>query len=365
MNTSFPTLEQVSGVTPHAWYDVDGLSDRVQWAAQKSRERGWILAYSVKSNPSPQVLRRVAAAGLAAEAISGAEVDAAVRAGINLSDVVLAGPAKAWPWGTVPGGLLAIVDETLPAFLAQANPECGHRYHCLRLRYPGINSRLGIDTADWRLREELSRSLQEASRRGVSVGLATHAHVVTRPALSQWISGLVHMIRAVTSADPGLDSYVECLDVGGGFDKDALDELLAGSAGDFLCARVAEHLPACQQIVLEPGKSLVEGFGVLVASVLDIGPGDRLIVDASIAELPWPRQDRPVYRWREGEWRLLESGPATIYGRTTAESDVLRVGLDLGGLALGDLLLFGEAGAYDVSMRSVFARGFTLNDDGL
>lgn len=363
MSTTFPTLREVSHTTPRAWFDLDGLDGHLRWAAQRSAEADVVLAYSVKTNPSAAILRRVAAAGLAAEAISGAEVDAAVGAGFDLGDIVLGGPAKAWPSGSVPRGLLALVDDTLPGFRAGADPAAGHRYHCVRLRYPGVGSRLGLDTEDESLRAGLARTLRDAHWRGLAVGLATHEHYVPRSGLAAWIGAVLQLMDALAEVDAAAPALISCVDLGGGFDDAALDELLVGPSGHILRNRIRDRLPECRQIVLEPGKSLVERFGAVIASVLAAGPGDDVIVDACMAELPWPRRQRPVYRWLENEWRALGPGAGTIYGRTTAETDVLSTGLDLRGVSASQVLLFGQAGAYDVSMRNVFGRGYVVEDE--
>lgn len=73
-----------------------------------------------------------------------------------------------------------------------------------------------------------------------------------------------------------------------------------------------------------------------------------------MAELPWPLQDRPVFVWRNGTWRRLGAGTGMVTGRCTAETDVLATSVDIAGLVNGDRLLFGEAGAYDWSMRNAF-----------
>lgn len=302
----------------------------------------------------PAVLRRVHAAGLAAEAISGAEVAAAIDAGFSADRLVLGGVAKAWPTGTIVPGLMALLDDTLEGFKVGTHTSAGHRYHCVRLRFPGVELRLGLDTTAVGQRRLLVAALLDARARGVSVGLATHEHNVPAARAGAWLGAVRFLLDGLDEAHPGILSVIECLDLGGGYDAVCMDALLWGDLGKSLLQYVQERLPRCRSVILEPGKSLVQAYGVVVGSVLARQSDDEVCVDASMAELPWPMPHRPVFVWREGCWQELGDGSGTIAGRCTAETDILARSVDLIGLALGDRLLFTEAGAYDWSMRNTF-----------
>jgi diaminopimelate decarboxylase len=302
----------------------------------------------------PAVLQQVRAAGFAAEAISGAEVAAAVNAGFAPDQIVLGGVAKSWPTGTIVPGLLALLDDTLDGFAAGTRAPAGHRHHCVRLRFPGVGSRLGFDTTSLEQREWLATALLNASASGVSVGLATHEHNVPVTRAGAWLDAVRSMLDALDQTHPGILSIIECLDLGGGYDAACLDDLLWGDLGKALLEYVQDRLPRCRTLILEPGKSLVQAYGTVVGTVLALYPDNEICVDASMAELPWPISRRPVSVWRDGCWKQLGEGSGRIAGRCTAETDILATSIDVTGLVPGDRLLFAEAGAYDWSMRNTF-----------
>jgi diaminopimelate decarboxylase len=302
-------------------------------------------------------LQRVCDAGLCAEAISGAEVQAAATAGFPSDRLVLGGVAKSWPTGTLPKGLLALLDDTLEAFDEGVHGPRRPRYHCLRLRYPDVGSRLGFDTADRDQRNQAVKHLLRAHEGGSAVGLATHEHTVSYSTAEHWLRAIQHLLDGLDEAHPRILTAIACLDLGGGFDATCLDEILCGDLGVVLLELIRSRLPNCEKIILEPGKSLVQAYGAVVSCVIAHISDREVCVDASMAELPWPMPGRPVYVWHRDDWEPVARGTGIVAGRTTAETDVLAVGVDVSGLHPGDRVLFAEAGAYDVSMRSGFGTG--------
>jgi diaminopimelate decarboxylase len=309
----------------------------------------------------PAILRHVHEAGLGAEAISGAEAEAAFAAGFSPDRLVLGGVAKAWPTGTVPGNLMALLDDTLDGFSASIRDNRSARYHCVRLRFPHVISRLGFDTSRIEQRKVLADALLRAHDAGVSVGLATHEHNVAFSGAADWVASVRFMLEGLDEARPGILSIIECVDLGGGYDAQCLDEMLWGEIGESLIQYLRDRLPRCASIVLEPGKSLVQAYGMVAASVIGRLSDTELCADTSMAELPWPMPDRPVYVWRADQWHALPPGHGTISGRSTAETDILATGVSLDSLRVGETLLFAEAGAYDWSMRNSFGAGKVLD----
>jgi len=91
---------------------------------------------------------------------------------------------------------------------------------------------------------------------------------------------------------------------------------------------------------------------------------NEIVVDACIAELPliqaYPH--RVFYCSRStqthNQFAHLKKGDTKILGRICMENDVLSRGLDLPDTAqVGDLVIFGDAGAYERTMSYDFGRG--------
>jgi len=350
-----------TSATPYAVFDLDGLAQRLRRRAAAAAQRGFVLAYSIKTNPMPAVLAQVRGAGMAVEAISGAEVTAASAAGFTPDQVVLGGVAKAWPTGNIPQGLLTLVDDTLDGFADGARPTSRHRHHCVRLRFPDVGSRLGFDASTADRCRALAEALRLAHARGLSVGLATHERDVTAAGASDWFTRIRGLLDGLEVASPGILDVIECLDLGGGYRADCLDGMLWGPLGGDVIGYVHDRLPQCRTVILEPGKSLVQAYGAVIGTVLARTAPDEVCVDASMAELPWPMRRRPVSVWRAGQWNPLPDGPGRVGGRCTAETDILATSVDITGLTPGDRLLFTEAGAYDWSMRNAFGTATVLS----
>jgi diaminopimelate decarboxylase len=111
--------------------------------------------------------------------------------------------------------------------------------------------------------------------------------------------------------------------------------------------------------VLEPGKLLTQGAGIVVSRVVLVHEEGRcVVIDAALGDLPEAAyRSHPVAHLGQGSWRPLRSGKGRILGRSCMERDVLAERVDLEGIAEGDYLAFGECGAYDLSMSYPFGRG--------
>jgi diaminopimelate decarboxylase len=85
------------------------------------------------------------------------------------------------------------------------------------------------------------------------------------------------------------------------------------------------------------------------------------VVDACIAELPLARSYSHRIFFRpaaSSDCIFLKKGDTRILGRICMEDDVLSAGLDVPEtVAIGDFIVFGDAGGYERSMSYVFGRG--------
>lgn len=328
-----------------------------------AQDHGFTLAYSVKTNPSPVVLGLVRSLGLLAETINGAECRAAIAAGWNTSDLILNGPGKRWPTDSVPPGLFALICESVNEFTRSLDEEPQHRFVGFRIRVPGVESRMGLDLADQVVVGGAVGALRAARSREADVAIHAHRRGSSYGGMTGWWESMTAVIRYARDLADASETTIRCLDLGGGFDEPGLDALLFSHLGRYVAEYVRRELPGCRVVVLEPGKSLVAASGVVYSRVLARPSLGEVVIDASVAELPWPAQlTRPVFRLTASKcWSSLPIGDGLIAGRTSMETDVLVRGVDTRGLSEGDLVAFGEAGAYDTSLRSLFATGTMLS----
>jgi diaminopimelate decarboxylase len=144
--------------------------------------------------------------------------------------------------------------------------------------------------------------------------------------------------------------------LGGGFFPPDLEHL------DFerIQSSVSEALPDVDAIYFEPGRSLTQDTEALVSRVLDArrdakGKLSEIVVDACIAELPLVHAfSHRVFH----DGKAIGKGRTRILGRICMEDDILHSGANLPeSLQVGDLVIFGDAGAYERTMSYEFGRG--------
>ncbi|MDE6076871.1 MAG: diaminopimelate decarboxylase, partial [Muribaculaceae bacterium] len=92
--TYFPTDHFASVQTPFYYYDLHLLDDTIRDVTENADDPAYHVHYAVKANANPEILRRIAAAGLGADTVSIGEIQAAVSAGFPAPKIVFAGVGK-------------------------------------------------------------------------------------------------------------------------------------------------------------------------------------------------------------------------------------------------------------------------------
>lgn len=93
-STVFPIRRFESIETPFYYYDLDLLDLTLAKIKEASAHPGFHVHYAVKANSNPELLRRIALAGLGADTVSIGEIQAAVIAGFPAKKIVFAGVGK-------------------------------------------------------------------------------------------------------------------------------------------------------------------------------------------------------------------------------------------------------------------------------
>jgi len=322
------------------------------------------LFYAVKANPAPGVIRLFAALGLGAEVASGGELRLAIACGVAPGDIVFSGPAKtAAELSTAAGaGIFAIQAESWDELEA----------------LQGICRRLGV-TARVALRVNLGRS---GARRGGWGGMspfgmddASLAHVAAHAAAldrvrivgvhnhqaSQTLEAgeLVERFGAFARVAAQLNARFgfEFINFGGGFgapfyvDDAPLDLAPVQAFFAALDGVLGDWRP---RIAVESGRFLTGPAGDYVAAVVGVKRsfGVRFaLLDGGIHHVlglsgTMRALRRPVaVRRLGGSDRALE--PTELAGPLCTPIDRLAGAAPLpADLAAGDLLAFGNCGAY-------------------
>lgn len=265
------------------------------------------VAYSIKTNPTIALVRTAFQAGLLAEAISQREVRLANSVGFLPTSIIMNGPAKFSPDGNVRS-----VNTFKASFcdsIEELRRTCALSLHLqivgLRLRPPMVNSRFGIPLDDPIAYKELIDTLgMLASDQNIGV----HFHFASSAlGTGKWWALLESVLEWAHQLEQTTRRQITCLDVGGGWFPNDWTHLLLPNLG-LLADKAKGILPNLTEIILEPGKALVQPFSAMVVRVLEIRtiPSGRkdIVVDGAISDLPeaWSYPHRIVARDRSGNW---------------------------------------------------------------
>ena len=313
-------------------------------AAWRDALPGALVAYAVKANPDPALLRRLAGEGIGFEVVGPVELVLALRAGAPPERIVVngVGQTDADLGDALRSGALVNAESlgALDALLAagpgrigvRVNPALEAETHP-HLATGSASSKFGIALEE--LPEALGR-VRAAGRTLESVG----AHIGSDIGEVEPFARLAGQMAAIAG-----DAGIGRVDFGGGYAWDPAT----------FAAAVGPHLPADIEVIVEPGRGIVASAGWLLTRVVRVQARGHLVADAGMTELL-----RPMLYGARHPVTLLEPGktvrggdPWTLAGPICEAGDLLARDLDLGPRAGdGALLAIGEVGAYGLAMAS-------------
>jgi len=325
------------------------------------------ICYAVKANGNGAILRLLAGLGAGADIVSGGELLAARRAGFPPERIVFAGVGKS------EAEIALGLDYGIGEWNAESEDEIARiaAAATARGRVAPVSLRVNPDI-DPRSHPYISTGLRDA-KFGVDIGLAPAILRRARRMAGVEIVGVqCHIGSQITELGPLaaaardladlsrklLDEGfpLRTIDLGGGLGvsydgKDVPDA--AGLASAILPA--VEKLPLT--LVLEPGRSLVAGSGVLLTRVLYVKGGhDKkfVVVDAGMNDFLRPALYDAFHRVEPLVSRGRPAELVDVVGPVCETSDFLARRRELERPEPGDLLAVRDAGAYGFTMSSTY-----------
>jgi len=323
------------------------------------------VCYAVKANGSGAVLRLLASLGAGADIVSGGELLAARRAGFPPERIVFAGVGKTeaeialgleqgiGEWNAESEeeieriGVAAAARGRKAPVCLRVNPDIdprSHPYISTGLR----ESKFGVDIA--LVPEILRRARRLAGVEVVGVQCHIGSQITDLEPLAAAARELAGLSRRLLAEGFSLRT----IDLGGGlgFDYD-------GQGAPEPAALAARVLPALEglplTLLVEPGRSVVAGSGVLLTRVLYVkeNQGKRfVVVDAAMNDLLRPALYDAFHRIEPVRAR---GGPVVrvdVVGPVCETGDFLGRGRDLELPETGDLMAVRDVGAYGFAMSS-------------
>lgn len=374
-------------------YVYDGAQLEADAAAIRSAfpDPAWTRLYSLKANGLPGLVRRIAAHGFGANAVSTGEITLAARAGVAPAATALEGIGKtprdlrtAVELAAVGRPLLwvslesADEAESLADLAARVLPS-RQRLDVLVRVNPAVDPETHAGLAVGRSTSKFGVAVHEVAQvvrsgggmKGPLRWRGLHVHVGSQlGSVDAWVRAVEATLDAFAGHDyPDFDT----VDVGGGFPAEGGE---IPSPSDFAAAARAAlaDLPSGNRparLAIEPGRAVVARAGWLVARVLHVrkradaadasgeGAVRQVVLDAGMSELVRPAlygATHPMFALTSlgaqatGEEEVSE---AVVDGPICESTDRFGTAI-LPTLERGDLVAIGLAGAYASAMFSSY-----------
>ncbi|HEX6274935.1 MAG TPA: diaminopimelate decarboxylase [Polyangiaceae bacterium] len=297
-------LARASVGTPAYLYDLDGLGEAAGALEASFGDAPHVIAYAVKANTAGSVIRTLAARGVGADVVSGAELEVALGAGVPAERIVMSGVAKQdWELDLALGRKLHAVQvesiEELERLAARARALGVVARVALRIN-PSVEldghahvatghdaAKFGVATADVGAAWERVARTPELRAVGVSSHVGSMLHD-TEPYLRS-----ARAVCDAARAGVAKGLTLEYVSFGGGFGIDYGGKPAAEPSAFVRSALglLAEQGLGSFELVIEPGRSLVGPFGVLAATVVQAkqsGGRRWVMIDAGMNDLIRP-----------------------------------------------------------------------------
>jgi diaminopimelate decarboxylase len=367
-------LAEAGIATPVYVYDLDGIAAAGRALCEALPEDG-LCAYAIKANGAAPIVKRLLAVGCGVDVVSGGELRVALACGTPPDKIVYSGVAKRDDEIdlALASGIRAIHVESVEEIeRIAARAKASNRTAAIAIRLnPGVevdthaHVATGHDEAKFGVaRADLPRALDAVRATSGSlrlVGLSVHVGSQLL-AVEPYLAG-VSAIAAIALEVRAAGFPLSYLDTGGGFGvaHELGQRVLAPSA--FVAAAREELLTrglGDLALVIEPGRSLVSPFGVLVARVIQpkrsraLGVERRwLLIDAGMNDLI-----RPALYQARHRIESMTTAPSASDVSWRVAGPVCESSDDFGEHLLPDppptMVVIGEAGAYGRSMASAY-----------
>lgn len=326
-----------------------------------------LVCYAVKANSNQSVIGILAACGAGADVVSEGELRRALRAGIRSDRIVYSGVAKTA--GEIEFALAADIlrfnvesEAELLQISAIAcrlgkvariafriNPDVDARTH-EKMTTGRSESKFGIPWRTARAAYRQASELPGIEIRGIDMHIGSQImQLAPYEEAFRRVANLIADLRADGHA-------IETIDLGGGLGirYDGLKDQAPSVAAYAELAK--QHLGSlsCRMIV-EPGRSLVGGAGILVSRVIYVKPGEAstfLIVDAAMNDFLRPSMYNAHHDIVSESTDQTEPVSYDIVGPVCESGDTFARARTLGRMSPGDLLVIEGAGAYGSVMAS-------------
>lgn len=357
--------------TPFYFYDLSLLDRTLAEIKRTARDEQFHVHYAIKANANPGILRRIQAAGLGVDAVSGGEIKAALDAGFRGNQIVYAGVGKTDDeirfalrngiscFNVESEPELEIIDEIAGAMQCVANialrinPNIDahtHEYITTGL----AENKFGINF------DQLSDIIEKASTLEHINLIGLHFHIGSQITETEPFIMLCDTINRLQDEWEAKGVTFASINVGGGLGIDYADpdrHPIPDFEGYFKTFRNHLRLRQGQQLHFELGRSVVAQCGSLITRVLYVKNGSTkrfAVVDAGMTDLIRPALYNAHHCIQNISSPNGEMHHYDVVGPICESSDCFGKDELLPALRRGDFLALRSAGAYGEIMASQY-----------
>ena len=350
--------------TPFYYYDLDILRSTLDVVKKESDNSGYKIHYAVKANSNQKILGIISSYGFGADCVSFNEIDAAITAGFNPSEIVFAGVGKTDKDinAALKAGIFCFNCESIPeievidqlaarqnktaSIALRINPYIEAHTH--KYITTGIEeSKFGINT--WELDDVIKKLSGLKSIKLIGM----HFHIgsqITRMSVFKSLCARINELQVWFSSH---NINLEIVNVGGGLGIDYENPEKNPDFPEYfsLLNEFIDLLPG-QKMHIEPGRSIIGQCGSLISRVLFIKNGSNTqfaILDAGMTDLIRPA----LYQAHHKIENLTSNGNIYRYdvvGPVCESSDTFAKYIELPETSRGDIIAIRSAGAYGEAM---------------
>lgn len=367
--TYFPLDRLRAETTPFYYYDMRLLDETLESLKKASDYPGFHVHYAIKANANPEILKRIAAAGLGADTVSSGEIKAAVDAGFPAPKIVFAGVGK------TDSEIELALSYGIGCFNVESEPELdiieeiAHKTGKVAPVALRVNPEIDAHTHHY-----ITTGLAE-NKFGIALSMVDH--LIEKCLKSEFIDfkGFhFHIGSQITDLTPykilceringWLEKYshvdILSINVGGGLgiDYDNPDENPIPDFKEYFdLFHKYLNLKKGQQLHFELGRAIVAQCGSLISRVVYVKEGlDKkfVIIDAGMTALIRPA----LYQAHHKIENITSESPIMerydVVGPICESSDVFGTDELLPLTKRGDMIAIRSAGAYGEVMASCY-----------
>lgn len=272
-------IEKIREKHPAPFYIYDGKIISEQASVLRKTFPGFGLLFSVKANPFPPVLKKMASLGIGADAASAKEVGLALEAGIPAENIYYSCPAPTREDIAQVIGKCHIIADSFHelSLLEEAASECGRNLSVgLRIHpdftlngSPQIPSKFGIDESlVWKT--DFSEKYPHLSIHGLHIHI--RSQILDTEKLARYYDNVLDLAVKLQNF---LGTKLDYINFGGGvgkvYDKTRQSPLDYEKLREVVSCSISKHKSDLSaQLLLESGRFLACDCGTYVTEIVDI-----------------------------------------------------------------------------------------------